>query len=84
MYMAVTDSKKVQKYSGIVVKKSGDKTLSVEVVRYIKHKRYDKFVKIRKKFLVHDESGKFDVGDKVEFVSCRPVSKRKHFIIVNE
>ena len=64
---------------GTVVKKSGDKTISVLVERKIMHPRYHKIVKRFKKYLVHDEHNKAQVGDVVSAVECRPISKRKSF-----
>jgi len=64
---------------GTVVKKSGDKTISVLVERKIMHPRYHKIVKRFKKYLVHDEKNEANVGDVVRVVECRPISKRKAF-----
>ncbi len=64
---------------GTVVKKSGDKTISVLVERKIMHPRYHKIVKRFKKYLVHDEKNEAKVGDVVRVVECRPISKRKAF-----
>jgi small subunit ribosomal protein S17 len=64
---------------GTVVKKSGDKTISVLVERKIMHPKYHKIVKRFKKYLVHDERNEAKVGDVVRMVECRPISKRKAF-----
>lgn len=64
---------------GTVVKKSGDKTISVLVERKIMHPKYHKIVKRFKKYLVHDERNEANVGDVVRMVECRPISKRKAF-----
>ncbi|MRI83895.1 MAG: 30S ribosomal protein S17 [Nitratiruptor sp.] len=64
---------------GKVIKKSGDKTISVLVERKIMHPRYHKIVKRFKKYLVHDERNEAKVGDVVRVVECRPISKRKAF-----
>ncbi len=64
---------------GSVVKKSGDKTISVLVERKIVHPKYHKIVKRFKKYLVHDERNEANVGDVVRIVECRPISKRKAF-----
>ncbi len=64
---------------GTVVKKSGDKTISVLVERKIMHPKYHKIVKRFKKYLVHDEKNEANVGDVVRVVECRPISKRKAF-----
>ena len=41
-----------------------------------------KFISRSKKYQVHNESGKFDVGDKVRIRECRPVSKKKSWVVV--
>ncbi len=64
---------------GKVVKKSGDKTVSLLVERKVMHPRYHKIVKRFKKYLVHDEHNKAKVGDIITAVECRPISKRKSF-----
>lgn len=64
---------------GVIVQKSGDKTVSVLVERKVVHPRYHKIVKRFKKYLIHDESNKAKVGDTVVAVECRPISKRKSF-----
>ena len=64
---------------GIVVKKSGDKTVSVLVERRVLHPRYHKTVKRFKKYLIHDEKNVANVGDIVSALECRPLSKTKSF-----
>jgi len=64
---------------GIVVKKSGDKTVSVLVERRVLHPKYHKTVKRFKKYLVHDEKNDVNVGDTVAALECRPLSKTKSF-----
>ena len=64
---------------GVVVKKSGDKTVSVLVTRSVTHPKYHKIVKRFKKYLVHDERNEVNVGDTVIARECRPLSKSKSF-----
>ena len=64
---------------GTVVKKSGDKTISLLVERKVMHPKYHKIVKRFKKYLVHDERNEANVGDVVTAIECRPISKRKSF-----
>ena len=64
---------------GVVVKRSGDKTVSVLVERRVLHPRYHKTVRRFKKYLVHDESNEVNVGDIVTALECRPLSKTKSF-----
>ena len=64
---------------GVVVKKSGDKTVSVLVTRSVLHPKYHKTVKKFKIYLVHDESNEVNVGDTVSALECRPLSKTKSY-----
>ncbi len=64
---------------GVVVKSSGDKTVSVLVTRSVIHPKYHKIVKRFKKYLVHDEKNEVNVGDTVTALECRPLSKTKSF-----
>ena len=64
---------------GVVVKSSGDKTVSVLVTRSVTHPKYHKIVKRFKKYLVHDEKNEVNVGDTVTALECRPLSKTKSF-----
>ena len=64
---------------GVVVKKSGDKTVSVLVTRSVMHPKYHKTVKRFKKYLIHDEKSELNVGDSVIAIECRPLSKTKSF-----
>jgi len=64
---------------GVVVKNSGEKTVSVLVTRSVMHPKYHKTVKRFKKYLVHDERNELNVGDSVIAIECRPLSKTKSF-----
>ncbi len=64
---------------GVVVKKSGEKTVSVLVTRSVMHPKYHKTVKRFKKYLIHDERNELNVGDSVVAIECRPLSKTKSF-----
>ena len=64
---------------GVVVKKSGEKTVSVLVTRSVLHPKYHKTVKRFKKYLIHDEKSELNVGDSVIAIECRPLSKTKSF-----
>ncbi len=68
---------------GVVVSDKMDKTVVVSVSRFIKHPLYGKFYKVSKKYKAHDENNSHKVGDTVEIVSTRPISKDKKFRVVN-
>ncbi len=62
---------------GTVVSASANKTITVEVERLTQHPLYRKTIRIRKKFYAHDENNEAQVGDKVEIMGTRPLSKKK-------
>jgi len=64
---------------GVVVSDKMDKTCVVSVVSNVKHPLYKKVVKITKKFKVHDENNDCHVGDTIEIMETRPISKTTHF-----
>lgn len=72
-------NKKVLK--GTVVSDAMDKTIVVEVARFVKHPKYKKFYTINKKFHAHDEANQYKIGDKVEITETKPISKKKSFIV---
>jgi small subunit ribosomal protein S17 len=67
---------------GRVVSNKMDKTVSVLVERIIKHPVYGKYIKRSTKLLAHDENNQCQEGDLVAVASCRPISKRKAFRMV--
>jgi small subunit ribosomal protein S17 len=69
-------------FEGVVVKTAMKDTATVQVERYVKHPKYKKYQRKSVKFLAHDEGNAAKVGDKVTIKETRPISKRKHFIIV--
>ena len=64
---------------GIVVGDKMDKTVTVAVERTFMHRLYQRYVKRTSKFAAHDESNDCRVGDKVQIVASRPLSKRKRW-----
>ncbi len=64
---------------GVVVSDKMDKTVVVAVTSNVKHPLYKKVVKITKKFKAHDENNECKVGDTVEIMETRPISKTTHF-----
>jgi small subunit ribosomal protein S17 len=70
--------------AGVVVKASMQKTVVVKVSRFVKHPKYQKYQTLSKKYKVHDENSTAKVGDKVEIVETRPISKDKRFTLVTK
>jgi small subunit ribosomal protein S17 len=67
---------------GIVVSDKMEKTIVVKVDSLARHPRYKKILHRSKKFKVHDEDKKAKTGDKVKIVETRPISKDKHWRLV--
>lgn len=66
-------------FSGTVVSNKMKDTIVVSVERFEKHPRYSKFIRRRKKFKVHDSGNTAKIGDKVQIVETKPISKDKSF-----
>ncbi len=77
--MSDTQTRTGKKIRGVVVKLSSDKTIKVAVSRFVQDKKYKKYVKRIKKYLVHDPQTLAQEGDKVEIQETRPISKLKKF-----
>ncbi len=65
--------------TGTVVSDKTEKTITVMVETYKKHRLYGKRVKQSKKFAVHDETNQAKTGDVVKITETRPLSKTKRF-----
>jgi small subunit ribosomal protein S17 len=63
----------------MVVSDRMDKTVVVRVERLVQDPRYKKYVRRYSKFMAHDESNECTVGDRVQIVEHRPLSKRKRW-----
>ena len=62
---------------GVVVSNKMDKTVVLSVVEKYKHPLYKKTVTRIKRFKAHDENNECGVGDRVEIIETRPISKDK-------
>jgi len=67
---------------GEVIVSKMQKTIVVKTVTRVPHAKFGKIVKLVKKFYVHDEEGKAQVGDMVRISETRPVSKLKRWRLV--
>ena len=74
--------KRTQELVGKVVSAKCDKTITVLVETYKKDSKYGKRVKYSKKYAAHDEKNVANVGDTVRIAETRPLSKTKHFRLV--
>ena len=64
---------------GRVVSDRLDKTVVVRVERLVKDPRYKKYVRRYSKFMAHDEENACSIGDQVQIIEHRPISKRKRW-----
>jgi small subunit ribosomal protein S17 len=64
---------------GTVVSNKMDKTVVVRVERLVQDPRYKKYVRRYSRFMAHDEANACNVGDQVQIVEHRPLSKRKRW-----
>jgi small subunit ribosomal protein S17 len=64
---------------GIVMSDRMDKTVVVRVERLVLHPVYKKYTKRRTTYKAHDEGNEYRVGDTVEIVETRPLSKEKRW-----
>lgn len=67
---------------GMVISDVQNKTIVVEIIDRVAHKRYKKVVKTRVKYAAHDENNEAKVGDQVMIAETRPLSKNKHWRLV--
>ena len=67
---------------GIVVSDKMDKTIVVAIQDNVKHKVYNKIIKRTAKIHAHDEKNECNIGDKVEVMETRPLSKTKRWRLV--
>ena len=68
--------------TGKVISDKMDKTVVVLVESLVRHPLYKKVVRHTSKFKVHDETNGCKVGDVVRIVETRPLSKEKHWRVV--
>ncbi len=66
---------------GVVVSDKMDKTVVVRVERTVRHPRYGKVLRRRKKYKAHDDANACRVGDVVRIVESRPLSREKRWAV---
>ncbi|MGN0516830.1 30S ribosomal protein S17 [Eubacterium sp.] len=67
---------------GVVTSDKMDKTVVVTIKDRVKHPLYNKIVDKSVKYKAHDENNECGVGDKVQIMECRPLSKDKNWRVV--
>ncbi len=73
-------SRKIRK--GVVISRSGNKSIVVQTERRLRHPMYGKVIRQHKKYHAHDEQNAARVGDAVVITECRPLSKMKRWRVV--
>ena len=64
---------------GVVTSSKMNKTIVVEVSHRIMHKVYKKYITRKVRYKVHDEKDECNLGDRVEIIECRPLSREKRW-----
>ena len=67
---------------GVVVSDKNTKTVVVEVERRLMHPIYKKFIRRSTRYHAHDEQDTHKVGDVVQIMECRPISKFKRWVVL--
>ncbi len=67
---------------GVVSSDKMDQTITVRVERMFKHPKYHKYIRKHSKVYAHDGTNDARVGDTVEIMECRPMSKLKRYRLV--
>ena len=67
---------------GQVTSDKMNKTVTVLVARRVMHPLYKKFIRRSKNYAAHDEANTCKIGDTVRIEECRPISKRKTWLVV--
>lgn len=68
--------------TGIVASDKGNKTIVVKIVSHMTHPIYKKKYLMTKRIMAHDEANEAKIGDKVTIEETRPISARKHFVLL--
>ncbi len=69
-------------YTGKVLSNKMDKTVVVGVARILQHPLYKKTVRSMSKFKAHDEENICKIGDQVQIIESRPISKDKRWQVL--
>jgi small subunit ribosomal protein S17 len=83
MAEATTEKRKQRRtLIGVITRDKMTKTRRVEIPRLVKHRRYSKYIKRRTICYMHDEKNETRLGDLVEIMETRPLSKLKCWRLV--
>ncbi len=80
--MSPVNEKKIRRTEvGVVLSNKADKTITITVNKLEKHPLFKKYIRRRKKMMAHDELNQCNVGDTVEIIESRPLSKHKFWTL---
>ena len=86
MSTSAATSREVKKHRrrlvGVVDRAKAEKTRRVQIAFLVKHPKYGKYIRRRTVVAAHDEGNESQVGDRVEIIPCRPMSKTKRWKVV--
>ncbi|HPF14237.1 MAG: 30S ribosomal protein S17 [Planctomycetes bacterium] len=68
--------------TGVVSSDKMDQTIAVVVERMLKHPKYGKYLRRHSKVYAHDPKNEAHMGDTVEIMECRPMSKLKRYRLI--
>ena len=80
--MSAENEKVIRSQKGRVVSDKMNKSVTVELIRQVKHPLYGKYIKRSTKVHAHDETNDCNVGDTVRIMESRPLSKRKRWRVM--
>jgi small subunit ribosomal protein S17 len=75
-------SKKKKSFVGKVISNKMDKTAVIQIERTFLHSQYQKVIKRFTRLKAHDQENKCQIGDQVKIIETRPMSKEKHWKVV--
>lgn len=72
-----------KRLTGVVTSDKMEKTVVVEVATTQRHKLYGKVIRRVKKYKAHDEANECRMGDRVQIIESRPISRHKRWAVVS-
>lgn len=72
-----------KRLTGVVTSDKMDKTIVVEVTTTKRHAKYGKVLRLVKKYKAHDEQNECRIGDRVQIIESKPMSRQKRFALVS-
>jgi len=80
--MTTATRKAAQSIVGTVTSNKMNKTITVQAIRMVRHRLYDKYIRKPQVFKAHDEKNEARIGARVRIAATRPLSKTKRWRLV--